>query len=124
MATAFAAQLRAAGDYQSPAVVASKLKDHDVQIAPVGIAPADLANPNFSMQQFVEGSKLASGNTDWAPIYGPDVWNGGIINFRTGVALQPGFIFRNQDIPDTIIRLRLRIITNISATWGFDATIL
>ena len=123
MAVAFPVANRPAGDYPSPDAPVNKLKNHDVQISPQGISAADLADPTFQIVQNVEANDTPADETKWYTVYGPNTWYGGGLA-HDGTPFQPGFVFHNSGIPDSAVRLRLRVTTNKTATWGFNVTVL
>jgi hypothetical protein len=123
MATAFAAQLRAAGTYNSPGVAVTRLKEHDVQVLLTGLSAAAIADASLLFTFIVQVNDAASGNANgWYGVYGPDATNCGQTD-HGGQPITPGFTFRNRSIPDTAVRVRLQIQTNKSETWGADVTV-
>jgi hypothetical protein len=124
MATALAIQSRAAGSYTSPDVSISKVGDREILVQGTGLSAADLADATFTLTQFVEANDSAGGNAGWYPVYGPDVWRGGSISRFTGQPIPPGFDFINEFTRQNSAarRLRLRVDSSRTATWGFDVT--
>lgn len=127
MATALATQSRAAGSYTSVAAPLSKLGDRELKVAGVGLSAPALADTTLQLKQFVEANDAATGNTGWYPVYGPDDWHGGIIGTKGALAGQPippGFTFSNPMIGanSPAQRIRLRVDSNKTATWGYDVT--
>jgi hypothetical protein len=127
--TVLAIESRTAAEHVSVSAPVARISGTVVGIGVVGLANADLADPDLTFTINVWGTTVP-GSTDpadyTAHLQGPDVTNCGILGTKgkyNGLFIPPEFAFQ-QEIPEGVVRVLAKFVPSRTVTFGADATIL